>query len=769
MGKEMPYTQEATIRVHYKKLKKFIRLIDYLVLDSKMNMMNNSLLSVNRFLDSAKGILQNKARNNGGLIPILIVKPTFEGNALSYLPSKDKITKVFTESISRGLHYLSDQHSMLVNAPEFALYSKTGDNQKELGPEHMDLHDLVSQDEVFGSLTVSITKLLNEIFRFIELQSEDLVEILKIVIKCKRFTPKDLEDKERENVNDLIEELVIDDETIKKMTDKLEVGIYAFEREDLKKEIFDIAIETLAVIEDNLPEIMAFRAAEFSKAMQVILAKLTQPILEVEAFIEHIKILKDSKDEFENLQNEFSILQDLTLVFNNEVHKIRCPDDCRAALTTMKANRDQVRKVIDEHDEKFDQETARFKKELTNEIPRLEKERRAIEEELEKLDPNNGLLDPAEMVRYLEPLKANAEELLNNSEKYVKFQEKLDLEPSSTEDVAETKKKILNYHTFWSMKYEWEKLLDDCEQQPVKDINLENLRSKIELNFKKINVLLKEIENVDAFKVFKEEIEKYKGVVIVLDAMAIKALGPAEWEEIKELIRPPQKLEKTRSVDLDYYQYDFQYDSEDFKLPQVMAMDMVKYKTEIYEIAMRAAKEKDLKERLERIKDWMNTSTILATSYKNEKDVYILGNNDKFVKELDASLVDVTNILSNKYVTRIKEEVLNEQKRLVYYQQFFDQLCYCQRMWTYLEPIYNGDENNKELAKEKALFNKNVHKPFLKIMKEINDNFSKSTLQKIKRTDVAQMEGLEKIHSDLELLEKKLISYLERKRKTFPR
>ena len=43
-GKEMPYTQEATIRTHYRKLNKFVRLIDYIILDSKIAMINNSTL-----------------------------------------------------------------------------------------------------------------------------------------------------------------------------------------------------------------------------------------------------------------------------------------------------------------------------------------------------------------------------------------------------------------------------------------------------------------------------------------------------------------------------------------------------------------------------------------------------------------------------------------------------------------------------------------------------------------------------------------------------
>jgi dynein heavy chain len=41
-GKEMPFTQEATIRTHYRRLSKFVKLVDYLILDSKIHMLNNA-------------------------------------------------------------------------------------------------------------------------------------------------------------------------------------------------------------------------------------------------------------------------------------------------------------------------------------------------------------------------------------------------------------------------------------------------------------------------------------------------------------------------------------------------------------------------------------------------------------------------------------------------------------------------------------------------------------------------------------------------------
>jgi dynein heavy chain, axonemal len=38
----MPYTQEATIKTHYKRLKKYVKMADYFAFNSKVAMMTHS-------------------------------------------------------------------------------------------------------------------------------------------------------------------------------------------------------------------------------------------------------------------------------------------------------------------------------------------------------------------------------------------------------------------------------------------------------------------------------------------------------------------------------------------------------------------------------------------------------------------------------------------------------------------------------------------------------------------------------------------------------
>ena len=42
----MPYTQEATVRTHFKRLKKFVKLIDFVIVDAKLSLINKSTVSL---------------------------------------------------------------------------------------------------------------------------------------------------------------------------------------------------------------------------------------------------------------------------------------------------------------------------------------------------------------------------------------------------------------------------------------------------------------------------------------------------------------------------------------------------------------------------------------------------------------------------------------------------------------------------------------------------------------------------------------------------
>ena len=99
----MPYTQEATIRTHYRRLKKFIRLVDYLILDSKLSLMNNSVTKTVDYLDGNLELLNQKVKSGGQLPTVINIRASFENNSVNYNPSLNYLQKIFDDVIIYGV------------------------------------------------------------------------------------------------------------------------------------------------------------------------------------------------------------------------------------------------------------------------------------------------------------------------------------------------------------------------------------------------------------------------------------------------------------------------------------------------------------------------------------------------------------------------------------------------------------------------------------------------------------------------------------------
>ena len=86
-------------------------------------------------------------------------------------------------------------------------------------------------------------------------------------MKCTAFERNMLEDREATDIMDIIANLVADDEDLKRIIEKLEIGVFSFEREELKKLIMNMAVDCLELIEDTLPEIVTRRSNVFIAQM----------------------------------------------------------------------------------------------------------------------------------------------------------------------------------------------------------------------------------------------------------------------------------------------------------------------------------------------------------------------------------------------------------------------------------------------------------------------------------------------------------------------
>lgn len=129
-NKDMPYTQEATIKTHFKRLKKFIKVIDYLIAEGKLKMILNSTESLKNQIErmneaSSEAVLEHKAYRGDTW---LFCDISFNAEAtLEYTPPYETIKRMFKELVNKGLIRICKKHRPLLFSPELQIY-----NEKDL-------------------------------------------------------------------------------------------------------------------------------------------------------------------------------------------------------------------------------------------------------------------------------------------------------------------------------------------------------------------------------------------------------------------------------------------------------------------------------------------------------------------------------------------------------------------------------------------------------------------------------------------------------------
>jgi dynein heavy chain len=75
------------------------------------------------------------------------------------------------------------------------------------------------------------------------------------------------------------------------------------------------------------------------------------------------------------------------------------------------------------------------------------------------------------------------------------------------------------------------------------------------------------------------------------------------------------------------------------------------------EIALKASKEVELVRMIEGVESVWRTSSLVVTSYKDNKEISILGNNEDLIAKIDDTLLTVNNILASRFVEGIRTRV----------------------------------------------------------------------------------------------------------------
>ena len=744
-GKLMPHTQEAIIRTHYKRLAKFVRLVDYLIIDAKIILSYQSNIKIKDTIKFDYNIKEKKSLLRRQHQPLFVIECTFSGRELYFEPTNESINKAIYDAIIRGLTVLLNNY-MLLSSEDFAKYRAALEEYEEKqNDEEFDLLQMVINDEPLKVIQEEAKTGINFAFQKLKEYSNKFLPYIEMYHRNSRLKVENLIHEDIEDIKELILDYKKQEEDLRSLKDVEDFGIFQLNIERMKSVIMPSPTQCLKKIESFLPKIALESATNLTQALNEANKNLKGNPRKVDDYVSQTKHLKDIEDRLPDITNKVNDLKDLMQLLDQ--FSIRFEDHIKRKYNETLTSLDALRQRIQSIHERMEGDNIRFTRELRDKIIQVDKRTSELKEKLKNEDFANKDSKPEAVVPVLASIQEEVNTLIADTKAYNYYLTELGSEPKNFMEAIEMQKDFTRKYEMWKALLEWEDKVVSWNDTTFSVIDVAKISQEVDMYYKtaKKSKVLEEQGNYVP-QVLKAKVETLKDTMPVVVDLRCESLQERHWKDIR----------KELEVELDI-------NDPKFTLKKLLEMKVNNKKDKIAEIALRARKEEEIEAQLEIVNNsWKDE--IFTVKQDRSDDFYFISDVENIVSKLEETQVTLTTLLTNRFLGPLFEKVDTCSKKFKLFAATLDELLLCQKQWSELHKIFKGGDLAKKLKDKNKNFLK-YDAVFRELMKKIN-NFPEALPA---CTKPGTLESLQNWNQNFEKLQKQLEEYLDKQRLVFPR
>lgn len=214
----------------------------------------------------------------------------------------------------------------------------------------------------------------------------------------------------------------------------------------------------------------------------------------------------------------------------------------------------------------------------------------------------------------------------------------------------------------------------------------------------------------------------------------------------------------------------FRLESSVFRLNDLIDNDLDSHVDEIKDICKAAKKEQELESQMKIIEEEWNEQVLSFRPYKDYGEIcFDKVYTERLLEQLEDAQEILANMLTSKYVVPLHNEVANWFEKLKTIGDVLELWLEVQDQWINIESVFSNPSNVKEMPAEAKRFHR-VDRSWIRSQKQSFE--MKSVIQCCLGSSVQENTKrllLKDIQKELEICFKSLKSFLDKKRRQFPR
>mmetsp|Transcript_7627 Transcript_7627/g.14387 ORF Transcript_7627/g.14387 Transcript_7627/m.14387 type:complete len:3920 (+) Transcript_7627:928-12687(+) len=743
---KMTHTQDAILRTHHKRLVKFIRLCDYQLVDAKISLSMHSTRKVLNAIthDYSKKDARTQRRQ---VLPLFLVRADFDRMDLIFNPDAQMVRGSVEDAITRGIAVVCN-NEMLLSANEFKKYMESSEEYADHHfDEEIDLLQMVINDDEFKMLEESMNQGIDSVFHKVIAYSQIFIPLLEIYNENEALKVDDFRNFEIDEFKQTIDKFTSQSEKFNELKAEVDIGIIQLKADHIKGKLKPSPIRCRKMLEELIPGLSFTKSVDLIKDLKEANMKLAGAPLNVDEYITQSNYLKQIEDRINDFTSRFSEIKDLNQVV--EICFNKYPEPNKAKFNESLQELNTLRQRVQNSAERGESDKSRFTKELREKINAVEKRTRDIQEKLSDPLISDKEASPDRVVAILKDMGEEMEELYTDTRTYNKYQDDLEQERTDFEKVRDLRDEFRIKNDLWNALNEWNQKIPVWLNTQFSLIDVQGITNDVDRYIKiaKRGEVLKENNNYVS-DVLQTRVSPLKGTMPVVVSLRDKSLKPRHWENIRQILNREINIEDV-----------------DFTLNSLIQMNVSELQAEIGDIAVKANKEAELERQLKITLEPWEKQEFVVVQHKNQKDVFILTELDDVIQLLDDTNVQLTTIISNRYVGPLYNEVEPWQKNFAKLSEIIDEWINVQKQWIYLDNILGNPEMSKQVPQEYKKFMA-VDSAFKGLMSYLNDRPGVLQLMNEKKNLLKELKDW---NAKIENVQRGLEDFLNKKRKLFPR